>query len=78
MEQDKRQLPTEALTALQTTAGQLEAERDRTQELLRTTQTDTGRRYYEGMIRGIDTALVILMGQAEAERRNMPGDEMDM
>lgn len=68
-------LPEAVRDTLARTAEQLQSEKARVAETLATAQGGTTRRYYEGMERGIETALVILAGEAETERqRHVRGD----
>ena len=62
-------LPTEALAVLKHTAEVLEEEKAKSEKSLYYVQGETGKRYYEGIIRGIETALVVLLGESEKTRQ---------
>lgn len=72
-------LPDEALAVLRHTTQKLEEEKEKSKEALYYAQTETGKRYYEGLIRGLDTALVILMGESEVTRqRYVRGEDIEL
>lgn len=78
MNNDERHqpLPEAARRVLEGTVKKLEAENEQVENSRYHTQTETGQRYYEGMLRGIETALVILAGEAELQRqRHVKGGE---
>lgn len=76
---DKLQpLPDEALVVLKHTTQKLEEEKEKSKESLYYAQSETGKRYYDGLIRGLDTALVILMGESEVTRQHYArGEDID-
>lgn len=77
---DKLQpLPDEAMAVLQHTTQKLEEEKAKSKESLYYSQTETGKRYYEGLIRGLDTALVILLGESEITRQHYArGEDLEL
>lgn len=62
-------LPKESREVLQRTIELLEEEKKKSEEAMYYVQSDTGKRYYEGIIRGIETALVVLLGESENARQ---------
>lgn len=72
-------LPDEALAVLQHTAQRLEEEKEKSKEALYYAQSETGKRYYDGLIRGLETALVILMGESEVTRQHYArGEDIEL
>lgn len=62
-------LPKESREVLQRTIELLEEEKKKSEEAMYYVQSETGKRYYEGIIRGIETALVVLLGESEKSRQ---------
>ena len=76
MKDPSRELPEDARAILKKAVQKLEHELEQSRELKRTTQTETGVKYYEGLIRGLETCIIVLQGEAENARREYdPGND---
>lgn len=74
----KAPLPAPAREALAAAVTRLEEEKRQIADRHKHTQTTSGKRYYEGMQRGIETALILLAGEAEnARQKNVKGEYDD-